>query len=216
MALKIIAISDTHDQHDKIKINPCDILVHTGDITKFGSRKMVKKFGDWFAQQPATHKLVIAGNHDLGIQKHPDFAPKFFGDLGIHYLCDSGVTIRGINFYGTPWTPRWGPWAFMEDRSSPELKKRFDAIPSNTDVLLCHGPPLGYGDFNGRQHVGCELLLLRIIQVKPKVVCCGHIHENYGAFYTDFGTMIVNSAQLNFLHMNVNRPVELMWEAHHD
>lgn len=216
MVLKIVAISDSHDRHEKITITPCDILFHAGDITKFGGRKEIKKFAEWFAKQPAEYKICIAGNHDLSAEKHPEEVSKFFGDLGITYLCDSGTNVRGINIWGTPITPRWGPWAFMKNRDSPSLKSHFDVIPKNTDIIVSHGPPLGYGDYNGRTNVGCEFFLERIKQIQPKLVVCGHIHESYGAFYTDFGTVVVNAAQLNFIHKNINKPVELVWEANHE
>lgn len=32
MSLKIVHISDTHGKHEQVKVPPCDILIHTGDI----------------------------------------------------------------------------------------------------------------------------------------------------------------------------------------
>lgn len=212
--LKIVVISDTHEQHDKIKIPPCDILFHAGDISRFGSRSKIRPFAEWFSKQPARYKICIAGNHDIGLAKYSEWGPTTFGNLGISYLQESSVVVEGIKIYGMPWVPKFGPWAFMAERGSQALAEHIAKIPDNTDVLLCHGPPNGYVDANSfGYHVGCELLLDRIKKVKPKLVCCGHIHESYGVEYTDFGTTVVNAAQVNLLHKVVNRPIELIYNT---
>jgi len=52
-------------------------------------------------------------------------------------------------------------------------------IPDDIDILITHGPPLGYGDFCFSQmRAGCSELLSTIQQrVKPKIHVFGHIHE---------------------------------------
>jgi predicted phosphodiesterase len=35
--MKITFISDTHNRHDLVKIEPTDILIHSGDMTSHGS-----------------------------------------------------------------------------------------------------------------------------------------------------------------------------------
>jgi Icc-related predicted phosphoesterase len=67
-------------------------------------------------------------------------------------------------------------------------------IPQDTDVLVTHGPPHGIGDktFDGR-HVGCEELLLRVKQIKPRVHVFGHVHESRGKFDIE-DTMFVNAS----------------------
>jgi Icc-related predicted phosphoesterase len=59
-------------------------------------------------------------------------------------------------------------------------------IPDGTDILVLHGPPLGYGDAAYRgpgrppQRTGCAHLLRRIEEVRPRLVVYGHIHEDRG------------------------------------
>ena len=73
------------------------------------------------------------------------------------------------------------------------LDARADLIPGGLDVLMTHGPPLGHGDFIptsekqqtkygnfGGEHVGDKFLNDAIELTKPKVVICGHIHEDRG------------------------------------
>ena len=40
------------------------MLIHAGDFTNTGELEQVESFGAWIAAYPASHKIVIAGNHD--------------------------------------------------------------------------------------------------------------------------------------------------------
>ncbi len=53
--------------------------------------------------------------------------------------------IEGLKFYGSPWQPTFHNWAFNLDRGE-EIKKVWDKIPNDTDVLITHGPPFGILD----------------------------------------------------------------------
>ena len=52
-------------------------------------------------------------------------------------------------------------------------------IPDDTDVLITHTPPLGFGDLcSSGIRVGCVELLHSVQQrIKPKYHVYGHIHE---------------------------------------
>ena len=97
--MKILHISDTHGKHHQLKDLPeADVVVHTGDITEDGTEEEVKDFIEWFGNLPYKHKIFIAGNHDdclygANIEGLPD---------NVHYLCNDGITIDGIKFYGVP------------------------------------------------------------------------------------------------------------------
>jgi Icc-related predicted phosphoesterase len=86
----------------------------------------------------------------------------------------------GLNFYGTPWQPWFLDWAFNL-RTEKELKGKWDLIPSETDVLITHCPPYGYGDMNAqKERLGDKELLEMIRRVRPRLCVYGHIHEGYG------------------------------------
>ena len=61
------------------------------------------------------------------------------------YLEDESLELLGIKFYGSPWQPRFSNSAFNLQRGS-ELKLVWDKIPSDTEVLVTHSPPLGVLD----------------------------------------------------------------------
>ena len=65
--MRITHISDTHNKHNQLngKLPGGNILIHSGDLTSIGRKHEVEKFIEWFGKQDYTHKVFIAGNHDL-------------------------------------------------------------------------------------------------------------------------------------------------------
>ena len=53
--MRIICISDTHNQHEKLAIPEGDVLIHAGDWTGTGTLKQVIRFIRWFPNQPHKH-----------------------------------------------------------------------------------------------------------------------------------------------------------------
>lgn len=74
--------------------------------------------------------------------------------------------------------PEFGNWAFNLPRGEECLEK-WNKIPTDTDILLTHTPPLGHGDLVcSGVRAGCVELLSTVQQkVKPKYHVFGHIHE---------------------------------------
>ena len=186
--MKLVIISDTHDKLIK-SLPRGDVLIHCGDYSVFGEYDETKKFFDWFDSQPHKYKIVIPGNHEVGIcplKKRPDREKTM--ELiksyeNINFLVDEKVVIDGVTFYGTPWCggesyimSRWG--YYMEhDENRAQI---FKYIPEDTDVLISHSPPFNILDRYDNRVLGCPALLERIKQVKPLVNCFGHIHSANG------------------------------------
>ena len=164
--MKILHISDTHGKHHQLKDLPeADVIVHTGDITEEGTEEEVKDFIEWFCSLPYKHKIFIAGNHDdclygANIEGLPD---------NVHYLCNDGITIDGIKFYGVP--------MFLHDDLDGNLPELFGRIPDDTDVLLTHQPPLGILDEQNGINYGDYTLYKRVMDIRPKCHLFGHLHH---------------------------------------
>lgn len=65
---RITHISDTHNKHKQLndKLVGGDILIHSGDISSLGRKREVESFIKWFNKiDNYTHKIFIAGNHDM-------------------------------------------------------------------------------------------------------------------------------------------------------
>ena len=80
--------------------------------------------------------------------------------------------------------------------------------PLDIDILVTHGPPWGHCDVTpyGNLNVGCELLMDRIIDVKPTLNIFGHIHEGYGV-YTNEDTTFVNASICTADYRPTNKPI---------
>lgn len=205
--MKIVCVSDSHQWYPENNFVPDgDVLVHAGDISSRGKLNEIARFSAWFSSLPHKHKIMIAGNHDFAFEHNKSLAQSFLHP-SIVYLQDSGVEIEGVKFYGMPWQPEFCNWAFNLERSGKRLKYFCDQIPDKIDVLISHGPPHGILDVVERgEHVGCEFLRQRVMQVKPKLHVFGHIHCSYGQQEHD-GIKFVNASMCDEDYEAVNRPI---------
>lgn len=182
--MNILAISDTHGAHKTLNLeeySDCSVLVHTGDFTRshIHHEDEALEFADWMEQQPFEHKIIVAGNHDFYPYHYPGRFKYICDKRNIYYLQDSSVTINGVNFYGSPWTPPFYDWAFM--KSELELEEIFSNISKDTDVLLTHGPAFGALDLTHTNiSVGSYSLLEAMDTLNLKAHVFGHIHHSYG------------------------------------
>lgn len=204
--MKFVAISDTHCRHRSLRLPKGDVLLHAGDISYYSRREEVVDFLDWFQKQPYVHKVFIAGNHDFFFEREKASVLKKLIPDGVHYLKDEAVNINGIKIWGSPYTPWYYRWAFNKRRGEP-LAKHWSNIPADTDILLTHGPVYGVLDIViNEQHTGDRDLLKRVLEVKPKVHVCGHIHESYGTVKRH-GVKFLNACVLNEAYELTNKPL---------
>jgi Icc-related predicted phosphoesterase len=207
--MRITHISDTHNKHNQLngKLPGGQLLIHSGDFTSIGRKHEVEKFIEWFDKQDYTHKVFIAGNHDLTFQSErmyeeksayferrvfdtpgsegkPDWLIELLDNLpdNVYYLENSSIKLEGINIWGSPHSPSFGyGWAFNKDRGH-DITQCWNEIPMDTDIVITHTPIYGYNDraSNTNQNVGCSDLYHRLREVQPHLHFAGHIHEAYG------------------------------------
>ena len=185
--MKIVAVSDTHSQYKEslLFLPEGDVLVIAGDLTARGRLADFNAGTKWLGRTKFEHKLLVAGNHDwcLFREEEKGIALQMLKDNNITYLKDSGVTIDGVVFYGSPWSPKYQEWAFYKVRQSQELKEVWDKIPHDTDVLITHTPPYMIHDYSEmhHEHAGCEVLARKLTTLpRLKAHFFGHMHEGYG------------------------------------
>ena len=150
--------------------------------------------------------MAIAGNHDFFFEHAESDLIKSLIPDNVIYLNDSGISIDGLNIWGSPVTPWFFDWAFNRHRGDA-IKTHWDLIPQNTDILITHGPVYGILDrtIDGKR-VGCEALKDAVDVIKPKVQICGHIHEGYGQIHTSI-TLYINGSVLDVRYRLVNLPI---------
>ncbi|MEM7603825.1 MAG: metallophosphatase domain-containing protein [Myxococcota bacterium] len=180
--MRIVAVADTHTfEADFQSIPDGDVFVHAGDMLRAGELVELEGVAAWIRSLPHRTKLIVAGNHDWCFAREREAALKLIGDA--IYLEDSGVTVDGVRFWGSPWQPAYHNWAFNLPRGE-ELARKWAAIPQDTHVLVTHGPPRGIGDRGpvaGRG--GCADLMVRVQAVRPALHLFGHIHQDGGVFH---------------------------------
>ena len=182
--LTLVCVSDTHGDHEAVTLPGGDVLVHAGDITAHGTESDLLRFLEWFGTRDFSHRLFVAGNHDGFLERDAGRAARLAREAGVTWLNDSGVTLEGVAFWGSPITPRFLDWAFMRDPGA-DIERHWAMIPEDTDVLVTHGPPFGVLDEIEREggkteRTGCPSLLARIDAVRPALHLFGHIHEGRG------------------------------------
>ena len=233
-AIRFVCISDTHGKHNRMPNLPNgDVLIHSGDFSMFSHKDELESFNNYLGSLKNTfkHIVVIAGNHELSFDERkwnksslvlsiaktyylgspfasmlsPEESKKILTNCV--YLQDDYVIIDGIKIYGSPWQPPHFDLAFCSTRGN-EIMEKWNNIPSDTDILITHGPPLGIGDkLKSNYHVGCADLLVTVQdRVKPKFHIFGHIHESHGV-WSDGTTTFVNATICDSKYMPVQSPI---------
>lgn len=225
----ITLISDTHTKQryidrNKSGVNPLpggDLLIHAGDIMNSGYDPVdIEDFIDWFSSQTQyAAQVFIAGNHDRMFEDKPELVAEIVDKGDSIYLQDEPFLFfyndfEAIKVYGSPWQPEFYDWAFNLPRNGVDLASKWEQIPLNTDILITHGPPMGYGDTSGppynEPNLGCELLRKRVDFIKPKIHMFGHIHGGYG-YYFNGDTHFINASILNEEYRYTNEPITIDW-----
>lgn len=184
--MKIWHISDTHTYHGLLTVpEGIDMVIHSGDATNprdpYASEQEMLNFISWFGSLPIKHKVFVAGNHDLCIERNLVTKIDFMKN-GIVYLENDYAEVEGIKIWGSPFTPTFGQgWAFNKKRSA--LHDIWKEIPDDVDIVVVHGPPKGildlaYHQLNCIEFCGDEALRKRMYLLKPKLCLFGHIHNN--------------------------------------
>lgn len=170
-----------------------DVLVHSGDFTMTGSEQEALDFLNWFCNQSYDHKIFICGNHDDCL-----YEAKIDGlDENVHYLCNSGVEIGGVKFYGVP--------MFMSDCITDRQSRNIARIPLDTDVLITHSPAYGILDFDDNINYGSEEILVKVKEIRPILHLFGHIHAQHG-ITNESGIVFSNGAIMNADYTDLNTP----------
>lgn len=123
------------------------------------------------------------------------------------YLEDSGIELYGLKFWGTPHQPEFHRWAFNLKRGQ-EILDKWNLIPTDTDILITHTPPIGFNDlcYSGVR-AGCVELLSTIQKrVKPMYNVFGHVHESYGVS-SDGKVVYINASTCNIEYLPNNPPI---------
>jgi Icc-related predicted phosphoesterase len=238
--MRIAFISDSHGQHPILP--DADLLVHCGDLTGSGSVKAFESNYSWLESARKRYPLGVLytpGNHDRGLDREwiesnldldksniyrglPSLSfndrqsiLKGLENCGVTVLIDQSITIDGLKFHGSPFTPIFRNWAFMG--SELWLAQHWArTVPKDTDVLVTHGPPKYILDLCPNGNVGSDSLTMFVKDITVKLHAFGHIHE--GAGIRDmWGKVFLNASVLDGGYRGFN-PIHVIntegWALH--
>jgi Icc-related predicted phosphoesterase len=170
--VRILAFSDTHAKHERLPKPPDhDLAIFAGDC---GGEKLYRyvEFLEWYSKLTDKPKVMIYGNHEKWPEEDPQEAAMLAEEAGISVLLDSQVTIQGVTIWGSPYTPEFMGWAWMEDFHD------WEQIPQEVDVIVTHGPPWGILDRNVQGENCGDRRLARVLKKRSfQAHIFGHIHE---------------------------------------
>jgi hypothetical protein len=208
--IRVVCISDLHSLPLPSPLPPGDILVVAGDLTEGRPSHLLSRLTELQSlKSKFPFIFVTGGNHDRALDDKCDSRDAaLYDDLeeraecrrafrrasGIIYLENSGVEVcvngRTIKVWGSPGslaTTRQTCFGYTAGKEAQDL---WAQIPADTDILITHGPPLGYMDKDG---LGCEELRKALWRVKPLVHVFGHVHEGHGVLVLQY-----DEAQKNY------------------
>lgn len=186
--MKIFATADLHGSQYRLNIalknvekHSPDLVVMCGDITQFGPGDVAKNFLD----QIPVETFVVHGNIDTeDVLKGIDESKAT--NIHLKRVEKNGIPFIGIGG-GNP-IPTRTKLSIPGDKTEKSIGNLVD----ESTVLVSHVPPYGLQDrvFLG-MHSGSKELRKMVDGCNPRLVLCGHIHENPGVTKTD-KTVVVN------------------------
>ncbi|KAF8464246.1 Metallo-dependent phosphatase-like protein [Kalaharituber pfeilii] len=200
--ISLVCISDLHAL-PLPALPPGDVLLIAGDLSEGRPAQLFSRLA---VLNDLTSRfqyiILIAGNHDRALSHFCDSRDAAqYDDLcqrialrGVFYIARSkriiylentGVTLtvrgRKIRVWGSPCslaTSKQTAFGY----SSQQAQELWAQVPEGTDILLTHGPPLGYLDNDGcaGKNLGCIELTKALWRVRPRAHVFGHVHAGYG------------------------------------
>lgn len=186
--MKILAFVDIHGNKSALKrlvelSKDSNVLVCAGDISNWG-----KDLDELISILEKANKplLIIPGNHETAEQIRL-LSKKFKFVIPIH---KGSYQLNEYVFFG------YGEGGFSQEEPSlariiPKFKETIKK--DQIVILVTHAPPYGTKlDFLMPNHSGCKTITEFIKDIHPKLVICGHLHENFGKKDIINKTLMIN------------------------
>jgi len=183
--MKILAVADIHGSQyrlnvvlDNIKKYSPDLVIICGDITQFGPGEVAKNF----LNQIPVETLAIPGNIDTS-EVGPAINESSAENIDLKRVIKKGISFVGMG----------GETVSLSNVIIDEGKKKsVDEVIDEKTVVVTHVPPYKLQDkvYIGH-HIGSKDLKKLVENYRPRLVLCGHVHEDPGmTMYQD--SVIVN------------------------
>jgi Icc-related predicted phosphoesterase len=186
--MRILVIADVHGKFEilqkiinRIENERFDIIIAPGDFTDMFDvppNFTQTDVADIVIQKlliPNKPLLCVPGNHD------PFEIIDTFNEYDIN-LHNREILMKGTTFVG--WGGARTPFNTLFEPGEEETKETLLGMTNKISkdwVLITHAPPKGtILDVVQNKHVGSDAIREVILQKKPRLAICAHIHENSG------------------------------------
>jgi len=174
--MKVLAFSDLH-----LDVAACDAI-----LTQADKAELVIGAGDFAAQRegladfmmrlsPIADKAIyVPGNHESYDELREAKTAHVLHGTSMVW---QGVTVAGLGA-AIPPQPPFPPYSF--DLTEDQAVRALSGL-SKADILVSHSPPKGAGDrHNSLGSAGSTALRDAAMRLMPKLMLCGHIHDDWG------------------------------------
>lgn len=186
--MKILLVADNEEsalwgkwsEDMAAKIADVDLVLSAGDLSAY--------YLEHLADNINAPVVFVPGNHDSGyIQRPPKRCINTDGRITeISITGDSETNHIRICGIGGSMQYKDGPYQYTEEEQAFRVRKLMRDIKSIRangnhcmDIVLTHAPCRDYGDMQDVPHRGFECFNEFLYELKPKLHCYGHIHEEY-------------------------------------
>lgn len=201
--ISVCFIGDTHNAHDQYELERSDYLIHTGDLTNYGSPSEIAEGLRWLREVGRSRKGVawLPGNHDVMMAEH-DFAEAM--QILVPEVAILGFGIRSLGdllIASCPWINDVRGYPFCTDEATAKHRIENTLLPlkAKPHLLVTHAPPHGVLDVSddpARNAIGgMQAYTGLAARLGAQVHAFGHIHESSGTHVAD-GVTYVNCAAL--------------------
>lgn len=188
--MRVVAVSDTHNKHNRLYVPDGDMFIHAGDATNRGTYHELMDFLYWVNELPHTYRIFVPGNHDRDILKDLLFWRQQFPCIEI--WAHDYRFIKNTMFVGS--ASMWSYGEPIELLPKPDVLithnaafNVLDSVPDESAFGIVDSG-IGIGDVN----------ILKFVKThQPKVHLFGHIHFHGGETLLVDGTKHINLAACN-------------------
>lgn len=176
---------------DRLKRERCDLIIVTGDVTRFGETGEFEAAAGWLADLPGA-KLVTPGNHDAPYLAwgHRVFAPflrfeRLLGPSRGQTFIGDGFAVRGVNTArGVQPRANWSKGQISRRQAQEAAAWLERTEPAALRVVAVHHPLLEMigGPMTGKVWGGAAAAEV-LAGAKVDLVLSGHIHAPFALPY---------------------------------
>ena len=210
-------MADIHNRFNRFRaefLPYADYVVVAGDITNAGRSVRIdpdaydnlQRARAWLdslrSQYGGSRVIVIPGNHDIGCHSS-EFGEGFCEPSTVHTLApalgDAALVVCWTESLCTAFDAPELSLSWAHTTSDPGVDLARWALCPEVDVIISHCPPHGARDLAiSGARIGSPGLAEAIRRVRPKLVVCGHVHEDSGIkvlAHEGGNTLVVNCAK---------------------